>query len=738
MSSPWHQEVSSGTHATLDDTDGAVDPRLNCAHDRSHIVDSRFHGGGYASNVSRRIFCDVCRLQRWLDIEVTLVQCQAELGMVPAESAARIAKLARIDLLDLDEIRDGVQRTGHSLVPLLNAFERVCGGFAGQFLHHGATTQDIQDTGMTLEMRDVLDAINTGVLSVLRRLGRLAAEHRDHIMMGRTHAQPALPMTFGLKVAGWIDELLRQRKRMEESRARILVVQLFGGVGTMAGFGPDGPRLVEKFARKLGLGVPALGWHVSRDRVAEYVTNLAMLTATLARIADEVRTLGRPEFQELEEHWETVQIGSSTMPHKRNPEKCEQVVVLARLARAQVGLSLEAMILEHERDYRGTRLEWPAVADVSHYTLTALDLLGGIVGGLRIHAERMAGTTNQGAEAACTEAMMLGLGALVGKQRAFKLVHTLSQKAQDRKVSLVEIAKQTPEIASLMDERTLGQIFDPAAHLGSSGVLTDGVLAELERVVATRRPSAHPAAPPGPPRARLQSSPPTRSRPRYNLVLKVDYKWEDEFHFDYLTDLSEGGMRLRTSLPLRPGQRLTVRISFGKLFTPLEIDVEVRWVEPEGEPPMAGVAFVDMSVDTKMRLEALIQAAQPNSHEGKSHFRCLMFERDPVLQQVYLQEVRDLTEYHGHVRFEITNVSTAVDWYSYINRGNFDLAIVDLDDVTNWGDILNTPVPIVLLGSRAARHKLEVLHPANIMFLEKPLRFGLLLHTIGTLLKLEE
>jgi adenylosuccinate lyase len=452
-----------------------------CLHERSQIGDSYFHGGGYSTEESRRIFCDVCRMQRWLEIEAALALSQAELGMIPEDVAERISEHARIELIDLEEVRRGIAETGHSLVPLLRGLERSCGGYAGQFVHHGATTQDIQDTGMSLEMRDVLERVDHDVSRLLAVLGVMAREHRDQLMMGRTHAQPALPMTFGLKVAGWIDELLRHRERLAQARPRILVAQLFGGVGTMAGFGDRGPELIQRFATRLRLEVPAVGWHVSRDRVAEYVSLLAMLGATLARFADEVRTLSRPEFRELEERWSAGQVSSSTMPHKRNPEKSEQVVVLARLSRAQASVALESMIVEHERDYRGTRLEWPAVADTSHYVLTALELSLGLASGLRIHADTMSATVVEGAEAACTEASMLALALLIGKQRAFEIVRSVSQQARDQGESLIDRMRRTPEITALLTDDEICRLFDPRVHVGASGRLIDGVLRRLDQ-----------------------------------------------------------------------------------------------------------------------------------------------------------------------------------------------------------------------------------------------------------------
>lgn len=461
-------------------------PQRPCSHERSHVVDSAFHRGGYSTADSRRIFCDVCRLQRWLDVEVALALSQAELEMIPHEAANIIARAARIERFDLAAISAGITTTGHSLVPLLRALEQASGSYASQFIHHGATTQDIQDTGQSLEMRDVLDQVELDLIALLDRLDVLAVANRDQLTVGRTHAQPALPTTFGLKVAGWIDELTRHVVRLREARPRLLVAQMAGGVGTMASFHGHGPALLDRFAAHLGLEVPDVGWHVARDRVAEFIFLLASVSAALARVADEIRTLCRPEFAELEERWDAGRLGSSTMPHKRNPENAEQIVVLARLSRAQVPLGLEAMIVEHERDYRGTRLEWPAVAAVSHYTLTALSLTLFVVDCITVRSEDMEGTARELADLACTEALSFVLGQRIGQAKAFTLVHRLSQDAINRKKTIRACALASHELSLVLDPPTIEQIFEPTSYLGSAGELVDRVLAKRRQVCATR------------------------------------------------------------------------------------------------------------------------------------------------------------------------------------------------------------------------------------------------------------
>ncbi len=454
-----------------------------CRHERGHITDSWFHGDSYATAESRRIFCDVCRMQRWLDVEAALAASQADIGVIPAEVADEIRRAADIGRIDLDALREDFRATRHSLVPLLRAFATSCRDGAGDFVHFGATTQDVQDTAQVLEMREVCDLVDRDLRALLARLRPLAVDHRDTLMIGRTHARPALPTTFGLKVAGWIDELCRHAERLSAMRRRVLVAELHGGVGTMAGFQGRGMELLHAFAARLELGVPVVAWHAARDRVSEFVTTLAMVVATLARIADEIRTLGRPEFGELEEGWHHGRVGSSTMPHKRNPEACEHVVVLARLARACASLGLEAMLDEHERDSRALRLEWLAVADVSHHALAALTALGRVLDGLHVHADRMAQRARAAAGELCSEALMLTLAGRVGKQHAYQLVYDLSQTAQDEGELLDSCAARSEQVRAHLGEAELARVFDPACQLGETAALVDAAVEQLDRTL---------------------------------------------------------------------------------------------------------------------------------------------------------------------------------------------------------------------------------------------------------------
>ncbi|MEV7554098.1 adenylosuccinate lyase family protein [Amycolatopsis sp. NPDC089917] len=456
----------------------------DCRHERGHITDSRFYGDRYATAASREIFCDVCRKQRWLDIEAALALSQAELGVIPKDVAERIAAVADLDHIDLEQVQVETARSGHSLIGLLRALETACGEKAGQFIHYGATTQDIQDTGQSLEARDVLDALAPALDRIIRSLTDTAELHARTIGLARTHAQPALPMSFGLKVAGWLDELLRQRDRLTHLRAHTPTAQLFGGAGTMASFDGLGRATLERFAERLGLVVPELGWHVARDRVTEFVSTLAMITGTLARIADEIRTLSRPEFGEVEEAWRDGKVGSSTMPHKRNPERCEQIVVLARLAAAQAGLALTAMVGDHERDARSLRLEWACVPDVSHYCLAAAEIATEIVTGLIVHPDRLGANVETVTGQVMSERLMFALGEHIGKQQAHEYVYQLTQRAHTDGIPVRKLAAEDPAITERFTDAEQERLFEPASYLGESPELTMRVVERARAVLS--------------------------------------------------------------------------------------------------------------------------------------------------------------------------------------------------------------------------------------------------------------
>jgi len=459
---------------------------------RTHITDSSFFGKAYTTDEARRVFCDLQRAQRWLDVEAALAQAQGELGIIPEDAANEIASKAKLEYLDLNAIRKGIIETNHSLVPLLQAVQKECTEGKGEYIHYGATTQDIEDTGQVLEVRDALKIVRRDALKTISLLSGLASRYKDLVMLGRTHSQDALPMTLGLKFAVWLDEMERNIERLEAVEKRVLVSQLFGGVGSMDALGKDAFKVLELFSKKLGLRPPNTAWHASRDRFAELVSVLAILAGTLAKIADEIRCLAMSGIGELEEPFHLGKVGSSTMPHKRNPEMCEQVVVLFRLVKANVVTGMDAIINEHERDYRAVRLEWISVADSLLYTIGALNLANNILEGLIVHKDRINENLAKSAEMVCSEALMFLLGKKLGKQTAHHIIYEIAQKSFESGVSMKTLISKNPVVAKELSVEEIDRVFEPSSHIGMSREIIDNIVSKSNKRLTENVPSFFP------------------------------------------------------------------------------------------------------------------------------------------------------------------------------------------------------------------------------------------------------
>ncbi|NTW87867.1 MAG: adenylosuccinate lyase family protein [Desulfobulbaceae bacterium] len=448
----------------------------SCRNPHSHITDSGFYSQGYTTAEAKAVYCDLRRLQRWLDVEAALATAQANLGIIPAAAGERLAATAHLEMLDHQAIKHGIAITGHSLIPLLDEWQRVAGPQAATYCHYGATTQDIQDTAQSLELKDIFIIIQRDLAQLIGLLADLATEHQSQVIIGRTHGQHALPTTLGLKFAVWLDELLRHAQRLIECRGRLLVSQLFGGVGTMAALGKTPQQLLENYSALLGLIPPATAWHTARDRGAEFVANLALLTGTMAKIANEICQLAKDETGELEEPFHMGKIGSTTMPHKRNPEMCEQVVVLSRLVKACSGICLDGLINEHERDYRAVRLEWVGITDAGLYCCGALNLMINILRGLIVHPERIHQNLESSACLISTEALMFLFGEKIGKPAAHHLLYEAAMAARSSGRSLSEHITAHPLINGKFSAESIKEAANPASHTGMAEKMTGQVV----------------------------------------------------------------------------------------------------------------------------------------------------------------------------------------------------------------------------------------------------------------------
>jgi adenylosuccinate lyase len=321
-------------------------------------------------------------------------------------------------------------------------------------------------------MQRMVAILRRDLATIEASLLRLASEHRDTVMLGRTHGQPGLPITFGFKAAGWAAEVRRHRSRVDEAAPRLEVGQLAGAVGTLSAYGSHGPELQRRLLSRLGLGVPDTSWLTARDRIAELVSLLALVTGTLARIGNEVYNLQRAEIGEVSEAPTEGVVGSITMPQKINPERSEHLSTLARVVRAAAGLALEGLVGEHERDGAAWKTEWAFLPDACSAAAVSLAFGADLVAGLRVDAERMRANLDAQRGYVLAEPVMLALAERVGKQRAHELVHRAALAGQERGVTFAEALAADAEIARELPETRLR----PELALGSTGALIDAVL----------------------------------------------------------------------------------------------------------------------------------------------------------------------------------------------------------------------------------------------------------------------
>jgi adenylosuccinate lyase len=446
----------------------------------AHPVDSVIYGHLWGTPELRALLDDEGRLSAWLEILAALAEAQAEVGLVPGPAAAAIRAAARVELLDLERVAAETRATGHSTLGLIRCLQEVLPAEAREWVYWGATVQDLTDTWTALLLRATGDVLARDLRRAELATLALAERHRDTIMAGRTHGQPGLPITFGFKAAVWASELGRHLDRLAEGRARWEVVQLGGALGTMEFWGEASLPLLEAFAARLGLSVPDLPWITARDRVAEFVGLLAMVTATLAKVGNEVYQLQRPEIGELSEPFTSGQVGSITMPHKRNPELSEHLATLARLVRAQAGLAVEGMVHDHERDGRAWKTEWVLIPEACMLTGAALGLAVRLTEGLQVHADRMRANLDARGGYLASEPVMRALAAQVGKHTAQTLLYRATMAGIERGVDLRAALAADPEITAALDQAELDRLLDPAGAVGSVGAFID-------RVVAGRR-----------------------------------------------------------------------------------------------------------------------------------------------------------------------------------------------------------------------------------------------------------
>src|ERR671919_2324345 len=438
-------------------------------------IDSSVYGGLFTTPAMRAVFSDEARLQRMLDVEAALARAQAKLGLIPADAAEEITDKADVSRFDLAAIGRGTELVGYPIVPLVKALSQACAGDAGRWVHWGATTQDIIDTALVLQLRDGLELIHQDLQGIEAALVDLARRYRATPMAGRTHAQHALPITFGFKCALWLAPLERHFDRVNRLSGEVAVVQFGGAVGTLASLGADGIRVMEALAAELGLSAPPIAWHVGRDGLAEVAGFLGLLTGPPGKIATYVTLLMETEGGEGAEPHQEGRGGSSTMPQKRNPIACEFILACAKNVRELVPVMLDAMVQDHERATGPWHAEWIALPQAFALTAGALHHARALLEGLVVDPERMRRNLDITRGMISAEAVMMALAPQVGRDEAHHLVAAACQRALAHGRHLREELQADAVITAHLPPERLVELLDPRNYTGLAAQFVDRV-----------------------------------------------------------------------------------------------------------------------------------------------------------------------------------------------------------------------------------------------------------------------
>ena len=434
----------------------------------------------FTTPAMKRIFSDAHRVQRQMDCEAALAETEAELGIIPQDAATEIVKKSKTEYLDFDALRADMVRTGHPFVALVHAYKVICDGSAGEYVHWGATTQDILDTAAVLQNRDAYEIIIGRAEELYRLLAESAFRYKDLVMAGRSNGQQAMPITFGYKIAVWGFELRDDIDRMHESEKRVFKGQFGGAVGTLASLGEDGLRVQEGFLQRLHLEPPPIAWSSSRSHNAEFLSNLAIMAATLGKIGTEVYALQKSEIRELEEAQGAGSVGSSTMPHKRNPFRAMELSTNAKLIRGCAEVMLSALETEHERDPRSASVESKLFEQAFSLLDASLTKAIGLVRGLQVHPQEMRTNLDALHGLIYSEAVMMRLGQHLGRQTAHDIVHALSKKAFEESIPLAQLLEGEPRVHAVLRKDEIAALMQPEAYVGQAPYFAEKLKAQME------------------------------------------------------------------------------------------------------------------------------------------------------------------------------------------------------------------------------------------------------------------
>jgi 3-carboxy-cis,cis-muconate cycloisomerase len=444
------------------------------------VLDSILFRDAFGTPAMREVFSDFSLISRYAEIEIALAKAEARCGVIQADAAAEIAGRTDVSKLDFDLLRRETDIVGYPILPLVHQMTKQCGE-AGRYVHWGATTQDIMDTAVILQVRTGLKIIETDIADLRRILADLSRRYRDTPMAGRTHLQQALPVTFGYKTAIYLAMFDRHAERLEQLKSRVLVGQFAGAAGTLASLGDKGFEVQQALCEELGLGIPVSTWHVARDGLAEAVNFLALVTGSLGKIALDIMIMASTEFAELYEPFVKGRGASSTMPQKRNPISSELMLAASKAVRQHAGLMLDAMVQDFERATGPWHAEWMAIPESFVLTAGALHQAKFALAGLVVDDKQMVKNLGISRGLIAAEAVMMGLAPQIGRQEAHDVVYDACRLANEKNMTLADALSADPQVTSRIDRATIERLTSPGNYLGLAPEMVDRVLAACPR-----------------------------------------------------------------------------------------------------------------------------------------------------------------------------------------------------------------------------------------------------------------
>lgn len=445
------------------------------------VLDSILLQNNFSIPEIRLIWSDENKVSKQLAVEVALAKIEGELGIIPKTAAQQIIEKAKVEHLNLLALQKESAQKRHSLIALIHALQELVGTEAGEYVHYGVNTQDIVDTGIMLQTKEAYDVIVQHSKALIQTVAALAQKHRSTLMMGRTHGIHAILITFGVKLAIWLDELLRNHKRLRQLEFNeVFVGSISGAVGTYAAFDGRGIEVERLTLAELGLVVPNISWQPSRDRFSEFATTLGIYAGTLGKIGHELFTLMKTEINEIHEPFRKGEIGSSTMPQKRNPALIEGVASLTQPIFSDVSLMLQSMLIDGERDAIHWRNEWVALPEITSYLDAQLVQLTYILSELEVNTVQMRKNLDIQGSIPYSERIMFKLGKVIGKQTAHELVYQAAMKAIENHDDFISLLYQEPTVITHFSKETIQSWIVPENNIGESLAKVDDVVSTVQ------------------------------------------------------------------------------------------------------------------------------------------------------------------------------------------------------------------------------------------------------------------